>query len=131
MMDDSSSDPGAVPISAGADRDCIAQARALRARADQGGLRFEAYLPPALAGWLLDRIERGTFADPSEAVLLILGEHRELEPHADMRGELLRRTVQAGIDNPRPLRAGNEVETRLREVADSPQPRPAVWRKTL
>src|SRR3546814_10318758 len=44
------------------------QAKALREQARAGGLRFEAYLPPALADWLLERIERGTFADPGEAV---------------------------------------------------------------
>jgi hypothetical protein len=36
----------------------IAQARALREPAGKGGLRFEAYLPPDLAEWLLDLIER-------------------------------------------------------------------------
>jgi hypothetical protein len=39
----------------------IAQARALREQAGKGGLRFEAYLPPDLAEWLLDLIERGVF----------------------------------------------------------------------
>src|SRR5438128_10939397 len=78
-----------------------AQAHALKERAAEGGLRFDAYLPLALAEWLLGRIERGIFADPSEAVFVILGEYRELEPHADLREELLRRTVQAAIDEPR------------------------------
>jgi hypothetical protein len=32
----------------------IAQAEALRDQAGKGGLRFEAYLPPDLAEWLLD-----------------------------------------------------------------------------
>ena len=40
-------------------------ARALREQVRAGGLRFEAYLPPALADWLLDHIERGMFADGS------------------------------------------------------------------
>jgi hypothetical protein len=106
------------------------QARALRAQAATGGLRFEAYLPPELADWLLDEIERGVFADPSEAVFVILGEHRELEPHADLREELLRRTVQAAIDDPHPSLSGDEVETQLRELADTPLPEAAVWRKT-
>ena len=105
------------------------QAMALRAQAAQGGLRFEAYLPPELADWLLDQIERGIFAGPSEAVFVILGEHRELEPHADLREELLRRTVQAAMDDPRPSLSGNEVETQLRELADTPLPEAAVWRK--
>jgi antitoxin ParD1/3/4 len=105
------------------------QATALRAQAAQGGLRFEGYLPHELADWLLDQIERGIFADPSEAVFVILGEHRELEPHADLREELLRRTVQAAMDDPHPSLSGNEVETQLRELADTPLPEAAVWRK--
>jgi hypothetical protein len=36
----------------------IAQAEALRQQAGKGGLRFEAYLPPDLAEWLLSLIER-------------------------------------------------------------------------
>jgi hypothetical protein len=47
---------------------------------------------PSLALWLLDLIEQETFLDPSEAVFVILGEHKELEPHADHgRRELLNR----------------------------------------
>src|SRR6266850_3743114 len=107
----------------------IAQARALRVQASKGGLRFEAYLPPDLAEWLLDLIERGVFGDPSEAVFVMLGEHRDLEPHDDLRHELLQRTVQAAIDDPRPSLSGNEVETQLRELADTPLPEAAIWRK--
>ena len=32
------------------------QAQSIRDAASDGGLRFHAYLPPALALWLLDRI---------------------------------------------------------------------------
>ncbi len=108
----------------------IAQAKALMKQAGKGGLRFEAYLPPDLAEWLLDLIERGVFADPSEAVFVILGEHRELEPHADLRRELLRRSCQAAINDPRPSLSGDEVEKHLRELSAAPVPEPAVWRKT-
>jgi antitoxin ParD1/3/4 len=108
----------------------IAQARALREQAGKGGLRFEAYLPPDLAEWLLDLIERGMFADPSEAVFVIMGEHRDLEPHADLRHELLRRSCQAGIDDPRLFFSGDEVEKHFRELSAAPLPEPAVWRKT-
>src|SRR3546814_8966927 len=71
------------------------QAKALREQARAGGLRFEAYLPPALADWLLERIERGTFADPGEAVFAIVGNFRDLEPHRDLRDELLGRVLDA------------------------------------
>jgi antitoxin ParD1/3/4 len=107
----------------------IARARALREQAGKGGLRFEAYLPPDLAEWLLDLIERGVFADPSEAVFVILGEHRDLEPHADLRRELLSRSLKVAIDDPRPSLSGEEVERHLRELCDTPLPEAAVWRK--
>jgi len=107
----------------------IAQARALKEQAGKGGLRFEAYLAPGLAEWLLDLIERGVFADPSEAVFVIFGEHRDLEPHADLRRELLSRLSQAAMDDPRPSLSGDEVEKRLRELVDTPLPEAAVWRK--
>ncbi len=108
----------------------IAQARALSEQAGKGGLRFEAYLPPDLAEWLLDLIERGVFADPSEAVFVIMGEHRDLEPHADLRRELLSRSCQAAMDDPRPSLSGDEAEKHLQELFDTPLPESAVWRKT-
>src|SRR6266851_5814955 len=107
----------------------IAQAKALQEKAQKAGLRFEAYLPPDLAEWLLGLIERGVFADPSEAVFVIFGEHRDLEPHADLRRELLSRLSQAAMDDPRPSLSGDEVEKRLRELVDTPRPEAAVWRK--
>ena len=42
----------------------VAQARALRGRVATGGLRIKACLPSDLALWVLDRVERGAFADP-------------------------------------------------------------------
>ena len=80
----------------------IAEARSLREQARKGGLRFEVYLPPSLGEWVLDLVEEGVFTDPGEAVFVILGEHRDLEPHADLREEILRRTLQAARDDPHP-----------------------------
>jgi len=37
----------------------IAQAMALQEQARKGGLRFEVFLPPGLAEWVLDFVERG------------------------------------------------------------------------
>jgi antitoxin ParD1/3/4 len=51
-----------------------AHATALKAQAAAGGLRFEAYLPPDMAVWLLELIEQGTFKDPDEAAFVMLGE---------------------------------------------------------
>src|SRR3546814_13247955 len=66
-----------------------AQAESLREQARAGGLRFEAYLPPALADWLLEPNERGLFAAPSEAVFASGGHFPELEPSRALRDPLL------------------------------------------
>ena len=107
----------------------VEQARRLRDQAAKGGLRFEAYLPSGLALWLLDRIEQGKFLDPSEAVFVILGEHEELEPHADLRRELLKRSIEAAADDPRPGISGEEMKALLREKRKAPLPEPARWEK--
>lgn len=87
----------------------LEQTKRLRDQAAKGGLRFEAYLPSGLALWLLDRIESGKYLDPSEAVFVILGEHEELEPHADLRQELFRHRIQAAADDPRPGISAEEM----------------------
>lgn len=107
----------------------VEQAKRLRDQAAKGGLRFEAYLPPGLALWLLDRIERGKYLDPSEAVFVILGEHEELEPHADLRRELFKRSIQAAADDPRPGISGEEMMKRLRNKREEPWPEPVRWEK--
>jgi antitoxin ParD1/3/4 len=106
----------------------IAQAKALRAQAEKGGLHFSAYLPPGLADWLLGLIEKGTFIDPSEAVFVMLQQAQELEPHHDLRRELLARMLQAAEDDPRPSIPAEEVFKELRELRALPL-EPAVWEK--
>jgi len=107
----------------------IAQAMALREQARKGGLRFEVYLPPSLAEWLLDFVERGVFTDPSEAVFVILGEHKDLEPHADLRKENLRRSLDAAINDPRAPIPGKEAMASIAKGMAEPRPEPAVWRQ--
>ena len=107
----------------------IEQAKQLRDQAAKGGLKFEAYLPPTLALWLLDRIEQEKFLDPSEAVFVILGEHEELEPHADLRNELLKRSLQAAMDDPRPSIPHEDVMAEMRERLQHSRPEPARWEK--
>jgi antitoxin ParD1/3/4 len=107
----------------------IAQAGALKQQASKGGLRFETYLPSDLAAWVLDLVERGVFVDPSEAVFVILGEHRELEPHIDLRQESLKRSLDAAMNDPRPTLSLKEVEERMNKLFDEPRPAPAVWQK--
>jgi antitoxin ParD1/3/4 len=98
-------------------------------KARKGGLRFEAYLPSSLAEWALDLVERGVFTDPSEAVFVILGEHKDLEPHADLREEILRRTLQAAMDDPRPRLTVDEVNERIGKLMSKPPAEPAIWRQ--
>ena len=105
------------------------QAKALREQARAGGLRFEAYLPPALADWLLDHIERGMFADPSEAVFAIVGNFRDLEPHQDLRNELLRRMLDVSAAKLESARSGETVFAELREKMAAPRPEAARWEK--
>jgi len=107
----------------------VEQAKRLRDQAAKGGLRFEAYLPPSLALWLLDRIERGKYLDPSEAVFVILGEHEDLEPHADLRQELFKRRIQAAADDPRPGIPAEDVMKHLLELRKEPRQEPARWEK--
>ena len=107
----------------------VEQAKQLRDQAAKGGLRFEAYLPPSLALWLLDLIEQDTFLDPSEAVFVILGEHKELEPHADLRRELFKRSIQAAADDPRPGIPAEEVRKHLLKLRNEPRQEPARWEK--
>ncbi len=107
----------------------VAKVSEIRDQARAGGLRFEVYLPPDLAMWLLDVIERGVFTDPSEAVFVMLGEQQELAPHADLRQELLRRTLQAALDDPRPGISQEVFAEKMRAWIAAPQPEPAVWRR--
>lgn len=103
------------------------QARELRAKAKRGGLKFEAYLPPGDAVWLLDLIESGAFIDPSEATFVLLGQARELEPHTDLRSALLKRRIQAAIDDPHPGIPGELVFEKLKKEIECPLPESAVW----
>jgi antitoxin ParD1/3/4 len=104
----------------------IDQAKALREQARTGGLRFDVYLPGGLAEWLLDQIERGLFVDPSEAVFVMLTDQQDLEPHADLREEILRRSCQAAQDDPQRI-PHEEVVERMRASAAAPRPAPAIW----
>ncbi|MBB5278797.1 hypothetical protein HNR26_004911 [Rhizobium rosettiformans] len=107
----------------------VDQARRLHDRARKGGLKFEVYLPPSLALWLLDRIEQGHFLDPSEATFVLLGEAQDTELHVDLRNELLKCSMQSAINDPRPGISGEDMFERMREKSKSPLPEPAQWKK--
>jgi Arc/MetJ-type ribon-helix-helix transcriptional regulator len=78
-----------------------AQARCLKAGARKGGLRFEAYLPPDLAVWVLEKVERGEFFDPSEAVFAILLQARDIDGDEAIQTEILRRRINKGLQDVR------------------------------
>lgn len=103
------------------------QAQIVRAAAAEGGLRFQAYLPPKLALWLLDRIEQGMFIDPSEAAFVLLDEARELEQHSDLRQELLKRRVLSAADDPRPSIPAEEFMAKFETTRKKLRPEPVVW----
>jgi len=103
------------------------RAAALKARAAAGGLRFEAYLPPDMAVWLLELIERGTFKDPSEAVFVMVGEQQELAAYPDLRGELLKRTIEDAANDPHPGFSAAEVFALMAAKLAAPLPAAAVW----
>ena len=102
----------------------IAQAKALREQAAKGGLAFEAYLPPQQALWFLSLIEAGKYSDPGDALFNLLGEAQDLAPHADLRKELLRRSLDAAL-MPGPA---VPIEACLPDVnTGAAQAEPAVW----
>jgi antitoxin ParD1/3/4 len=105
------------------------QAHLIRDEARAGGLRFEEYLPGRLADWLLEQVEKGHFADPSEAVFVMVSLFRDLEPYQDLRDELLRRKLQAAMDDPRPTKPASEVFDALERRYAEPLPPPARWLK--
>ena len=105
----------------------------VRRQAAAGGLRFEAYLPPDLAEWVIGLVEQGVFHSPSEAVFVSMQSFRELEAHPEVKQELLARMIQKGIDSVEEGGGipGEEVMARLRQEMERPRPEPAVWDKAL
>src|SRR3546814_1765246 len=91
------------------------RAKALREQARAGWLRFEAYLPGDMADWLLAQVERGHFVDPYESVFAIVQNFIEMEPHRDLRDELLRRildvSVARGLEDVKAGRVRSEEHT--------------------
>jgi antitoxin ParD1/3/4 len=61
------------------------------------------------------------------AVFVLLGEHVDLEPHTDLRQELLRRSLDAAINDSRPSIPAEQVHIELREKMTAPLLEPAVW----
>jgi len=105
----------------------------VRRQAAKGGLRFEAYLPPGLAEWVIGLVEQDVFHSPSEAVFVAMQSFRELDDHPDVKRELLNRAIQKGIDSAEQCGAvpAEDVMARLRKAMEGPRAEPAVWDKSL
>jgi antitoxin ParD1/3/4 len=104
----------------------------IRRQAAEGGLRFEAYLPPSLAAWVISLVEQDVFHSPSEAVFVAMQSFRELDEHPDVKQELLNRAIQKGIDSAEG--GGMPAEdgmARLRKAMEGPRAEPAVWDTSL
>jgi antitoxin ParD1/3/4 len=106
---------------------------AIRRQAAEGGLIFEAYLPPGLAAWVIGLVEQEVFHSPAEAVFVAMQSFRELDQHPDIKWELLERTLQHRVTSAE--KGGGmpaeEVMTRLRKAMEGPQAEPAVWDTSL
>jgi antitoxin ParD1/3/4 len=71
----------------------------VRRQAAAGGLRFEAYLPPSLAEWMISLVEQEVFHSPSAAVFVAMQSFWELDDHPDVKQDLLTRIIQKSIDS--------------------------------
>jgi antitoxin ParD1/3/4 len=105
----------------------------VRRQAAAGGLKFEAYLPPRLAEWVISLVEQEVFHSPAEAVFVAMQSFRELEDHPEVKQALLASMIQKGIDS---MEEGGgmpteEVMARLRKKLEGPRAEPAVWDKSL
>ncbi len=107
----------------------VAQAKTLRAQAEKGGLAFQAWLPPQQALWILDLIEHSKYGDPGEAVFNLLGEAQDLAPHDDLRKELLKRSLDAALNNPGPVVPIEACVPDMLSRMEGPQPAPAEWQE--
>lgn len=108
----------------------IHQAQDLKAQAARNGLTFEAFLPPSLAVQLLNAIADGAFRDPSEFVFVAAKTFFAVENHPDLKRELLKQQVQAGLNSG----PGLSTEALLAELNATAgmwkTEEPAVWVKT-
>ncbi len=111
----------------------IEQARRLKPLVRENGLKFEVFLPTNLGTWVLDMIEEGRFLDPSEAVFVMMGLAKDLDPHQDLKDELLKRELDRRVAS---MEAGRyftiqEFKAHMEELKTKLKTRqePTVWEK--
>lgn len=106
------------------------QATALKAAAEKAGLKFEAYLAPGDAEKVLLLIEKGMFLSPSEFVSVAVQQFIEMDRHPDLRRELLHRTLQRAMNDPRPGLPHEEAMAEIEaHIAEFKKHEPAQWEK--
>lgn len=106
------------------------QATKLKPAAEKAGLEFKGYLAPQDALWALDVIEKGVFLWPSEIVSVAVQQFIEMSEHPDLQRELLRRTLQKAMDDPRPAVPAEEAFAEIEaHIAESRNHQPARWEK--
>lgn len=107
--------------------------KAFHQQVSSGGLRFEAYLPPSLASWVVGLVEQGVFHSPSEAVFVAMQTFEDLERHPAVKEALLRailtqasKAVEKGKGIPH-----EEVMAEFEQMKSRPLPEPAVWNHAM
>ena len=106
---------------------------AFHQQVSSGGLRFEAYLPPSLATWVVGLVEQGVFHSPSEAVFVAMQTFEDLEHHPEVKEALLRgiltqasKEVEKGKGIPH-----EAVTAEFAALNRRPLPEPAVWKRSM
>ncbi len=112
-------------------RQRINQAKRLKEQARSDGLKFETYLTPDLAEWVLDMVEQGIFIDPGEAVFVFMCEAKDIEPYDDIKSEILKRRLEASLKDIEEGRVytSEEVFKKIKDKAAKEKTSAAVWMK--
>ena len=113
----------------------IEQARRLKPLVKESGLKFEVFLPSSLGYWVLEMVENGDFHSPGEAVFVMMGLAKQLDPHQDLKEEILRRELDKRINDSQGTKyySHEEVKARMEKVKEElkNRPDPPVWEKIL
>jgi antitoxin ParD1/3/4 len=109
----------------------VEQAKAFKKIAAESGLKFDVYLPSGLAVWILDMVEKGIFIDPSEAIFVLMGQAKDLDPHDDLKTEILKRRLDESIRSADSglVYSGEDVLNRMKQRHTVPRKEPALWKK--
>ena len=80
-------------------------------------------------------VENGDFHSPGEAVFVMMGLAKQLDPHQDLKEEILRRELDKRINDSQGTKyySHEEVKARMEKVKEElkNRPDPPVWEKIL